>query len=123
MDLLTKQLAEVQRRHPKARFETTPEGHRVLVVPEIPLCAGWSHKDASIRIVVPAGYPHVNPDCFYTDADLRRATGMDPANSSLQPVFGAQYRWFSWHLAGWDPTKGTLDWYVRFCERRLKEAR
>jgi len=122
MDPLTEQLAEVQRRQPTARFETTPEGHRILAA-EIPLCAGWNRKDASIRIVVPAGYPHVHPDCFYTNADLRLAPGTDPTNSSLQAVFGAQYRWFSWHLAGWDPTKGTLDQYVRFCELRLKEAR
>jgi Prokaryotic E2 family E len=123
MDLLTEQLAEVQRRQPNARFETTAEGHRVLVVPEIPLGKGWNREDAIIQIIVPAGYPHVHPDCFYTDADLRLAPGTDPTNSSLQAVFGAQYRWFSWHLGGWNPTKGTLDQYVRFCERRLREAR
>jgi hypothetical protein len=122
MDLVTAQLAEVQRRHANASFESTPEGHRILIVPSVRLYPGWSRDEVSIRIVVPAGYPHVKPDCFYTEADLRLASGQEPTNSTQQPVLGGQYRWFSWHLAGWNPTQDTLDRYVRFCEARLKDA-
>jgi hypothetical protein len=123
MDLLARQLAEVQRRFPEARFETTPDGQRILVVPDVPVGPGWTRPTATIRIVVPAGYPHVGLDCLYVESDLRLASGAEPVNSSIQGVFGAEYRWFSWHVATWDPTGASLDRYVRLCEARFKEAR
>ena len=57
-------------------------------------------------MLVPAGYPHVGLDCFYIHRDLRLASGAEPSNSSLQPFFGLQLRWFSWHVPGWDPVNG-----------------
>jgi hypothetical protein len=122
MDLLTRQLAELQHRHPDARFETAPEG-RVLVVPDVAIGSAWKPPMVTIRIVVPAGYPHVTLDCFYTESDLRLASSAEPMNSSVQAVFGGEFRWFSWHVNGWDPNSGTLDRYVRSCEGRFREAR
>jgi hypothetical protein len=94
-----------------------------LVVPDVPLPPGWSKGAITVRILVPAGYPQVKPDCFYVDHDLRLATGTEPANGNIQSVFGSQYRWFSWHIASWDPVSGSLDQYVRVCQARLKEVR
>ncbi len=122
MDLLTRQLAELQRRYPNVRFETAPDGQRVLVVPDVPTSALWSTPAVTIRVVIPAGYPHVTLDCFYTEATFRLASGAEPGNSSIQAVFGGQYRWFSWHVPSWDPNTGTLDRYVRVCEARLREV-
>ncbi|HZN72704.1 MAG TPA: E2/UBC family protein [Micromonosporaceae bacterium] len=123
MDPLTRQLADVQKRYPGARFVTASDGQRLLLVPGVSLASGWNCQEATISILVPAGYPHVNPDCFYTDAGLRLASSAEPSNSCLQAVFGGHYRWFSWHVSGWDPATGTLDRYIRFCEARLREAR
>ncbi len=123
MDLLTLQLAELHRRYPDARFETTPDGQRVLLVPDVPTSPLWNMPTVTIRVVLPAGYPHVTLDCFYTEATLRLAFGGEPGNSSLQAVFGGQYRCFSWHIPSWDPNTGTLDRYVRVCEARFREAR
>ncbi len=123
MDLLGRQLAVVQERYPGACFSASPEGHRLLIVPGVPAAAGWSCPAADVLVLIPAGYPHVPPDSFYTEAGLRLASGAEPGSSCVQPVLGGVYRWFSWHLCGWDPSGGTLDRYVRFCESRLKEAR
>ena len=124
IDVVTNQLADVQRRYPTARTEQTADGQRVLVVPGIQLEAGWSSPDTTLRFVVPVGYPHANLDSFYTDASLRLASGAEPDNTALQQMFGGQYRWFSWHLgSGWDVERGSLDTYVRFCERRLRDVR
>ena len=123
IDPLARQLLTVQSRFGAARLETTSDGQRVLVVPDVPLPVGWNKESVTIRLLVPVGFPHVKPDCFYADADLRLRNGSEPANGNVQAVFGAQYRWFSWHLTGWDPTTGTLDQYVRFCQARLKETR
>ena len=123
MDLIASQIADVQRRYPGASAEQAADGQQVLLVPDVPAGEGWSPSVVTLRIVIPAGYPHVHPDCFYTDESLRLSSAADPANSAIQPVFGGQYRWFSWHLGAWDQSNGSLDQYVRFCERRLKEAR
>jgi E2/UBC family protein E len=121
--MVATQLADIQARHPEARLETPADGQQVLVVPEVTLPEGWTVLSVTLRVLVPAGYPHVNPDCFYTDETLRLASGVEPANSSIQPIFGGQYRWFSWHLSSWDPGSDGLEQYVRFCERRLRECR
>lgn len=123
MDPLSRQLADVHRRCPQAQFELAPDGQRLLVVPGVSVGPAWNRPEATLLVVVPSGYPHVNMDCFYTDAVLCLASGADPANSSLQSVFGSQLRWFSWHMSAWDPTTVTLDRYLRFCEVRLREGR
>jgi hypothetical protein len=121
MDAVSRQLAEVQRRYPEAHFDRAPDGQAILIVPGIPTVEGWSSDAVTLRVLVPTGYPHVNPDCFYTDPGLTLASGGEPANSGVQPVFGSQYRWFSWHVAAWDANTGSLDKYVRSCEQRLKD--
>jgi Prokaryotic E2 family E len=123
MDLLTRQLADVRRRYPGTRIGASPDGQRLLVVPGVPAGVGWSAPTVEVLVLIPAGYPHVHPDCFYTEAGFRLASGAEPNCSFIQPILGGQYRWFSWHLGVWDPVSGTLDRYIRFCESRLKEAR
>jgi hypothetical protein len=123
MDVLTQQLADIQRRYPLARLEAAPGGAHVLVVPDVPVCQGWNQESTTIRVLVAVGYPHVKPDCFYADTSLRLATGGEPAASNIQTAFGGQYRWFSWHITSWDPTRGSLDQFLHVCESRLREAR
>jgi hypothetical protein len=123
MDPLGDQLEALQQRYPAASLEAMPDGARVLVVPGVGLGEGWSATETTLRILVPVGFPQVNPDCFYVDSTLTLASGMEPQNSQLQPVFGGTYRWFSWHPSSWDAASCNLGTYVRFCERRLRECR
>lgn len=123
MDVLSNQLADLQRRHAGADLAAQAGGANLLIVPGVPLGGGWSLSSTTVTVLIPAGFPHVKPDCFYADAALRLATGAEPAASNLQSVFGRQYRWFSWHIATWDPMSGSLDQYMHVCESRLKEVR
>ncbi len=123
MDVLSAQLAEIKRRYPAARLELAPDGAQVLVVPDVLLCGGWNASATTIRVLIPIGFPHVKADCFYADATLRLASGAEPASSSLQNIFGGQYRWFSWHISTWNPAAGSLDQYLRVCQSRLQEVR
>jgi hypothetical protein len=123
LDIIGAQLAALQRRFPEARIEVASDGQRVLVVPNVSVGPGWNKDTLTVRVLLPVGYPHVKPDCFYTDGDLRLAAGAAPANGSLQSVFGGQYWWFSWHINNWNPNSGSLDQYVRVCQQRFKEIR
>lgn len=123
VDVLSQQIAGLRQRFPEAHIEPTSEGLRVLVVPGVVLPSGWNRKAVTLRVQIPTGYPHVKPDCFYTDPDLRLSNGSTPMNGGMQTVFGAQYWWFSWHINTWDPSSGSLDQFVRVCERRLKDLR
>jgi len=122
LDALDAQIDQVRRLYPNARLEAS-DGNRVLVIPDFPLPAGWNRRAVTLRILVPGGFPHVKPDCFFTDGELRLASGAEPGSSTLQAVLGSQYRWFSWHLATWDAVSGSLVQYVRFCHQRLREVR
>lgn len=117
------QLSEVRKQYPNAEFDVIDGGIRLLVVPSTPLVAGWNREDTLVAFQVASGYPQVKLDCFYTDAGLTLANGSEPQNSSLQGVGSRRLRWFSWHLATWDPALASLDRYLRFCERRLREVR
>jgi hypothetical protein len=122
LDIIDSQLAEVRVHYPEARIESVPDGQHLLTVPDVGVGPGWTMPRATVRILVPTGFPHVKPDCFYTEAELRLANG-DPASSTVQNVFGGVYRWFSWHLQDWNAASSTLQRYVAFCRRRLQEAR
>ena len=123
LDALATQLGDVQRRYPHACLQQYPDGLRALVIPGVPLGGGWSATTATLRFLVPVGFPHVKPDCFYTDAGLQLAGARDPQSSNLQAAFGGSYRWFSWHISAWDPVHGSLDQFLHVCEARLREAR
>jgi hypothetical protein len=123
MDAATQQLADVQLRFPQARLDPSPDGQSVLVVPGVPVAEGWNIPAVTVRVLVPMGFPHAHPDCFYVDQQLALASGAEPTNSSIQMIPGGPCRWFSWHLGSWDVISGSLDQYLRFCERRLKDAK
>ena len=84
VDVIASQLASVQLRFPDARIESTREGQRLLIVPNVSLRPGWNKDRVTLRVLVPAGFPHVKPDCFYTDPDLRLHSGGVPVNGNLQ---------------------------------------
>lgn len=95
----------------------------MLMVPGVCVGTGWNALSTTVRVLVPVGFPHVKPDCFYVEPTLRLATGAEPVSSNIQSIFGGQYRWFSWHISTWDPMRGSLDQYLHVCESRLKQAR
>ena len=54
-----------------------------LVIERFPLPSGWNLSTTRLLLLLPAGYPTTPPDNFYTDPDLRLATGAEPANTSV----------------------------------------
>lgn len=123
IDPASQQLAAVRERYEEATLIAQSDGSKVLEVPGVPLPRGWSLERTSLWVVVPIGYPQVQPDCFYAPSELALASGAPPASSGIQQLLGRQMRWFSWHLQAWDPLRDGLAQFLRFVERRLADPR
>jgi hypothetical protein len=122
-DLVAEQVADLRARLTGASVHPQPDGTRVLELPDVSLPVGWSLERTSVWVVLPIGYPQVQPDCFFASAELTLANGAAPASSGIQQLLGRPMRWFSWHLQAWDPLHDGLAQFVRFVERRLADPR
>lgn len=125
MTLLDTHFGSLRERFPTAALTLLPSGAAVVAIPDVPLPAGWNQTTTNVRFVVPVGYPHAKPDCFWTDLGLRLAGGGLPQNSNVSPIpeTGENYFWFSWHVSQWNPNRDNLLTYFRVIEGRLRPAR
>lgn len=127
MSILDAQLAQLRSNPAYAMAELTrnPDGSAIITVPSVPLPAAWSKPATTIKFVAPVGYPHAKPDCFWADADLTLQNGAQPQASNMTPLPGTTQplRWFSWHVAQWDPNRDNFVTYLNVIRRRLKDAR
>ena len=122
MGPLEMQLQALAERYPGATMRDGA-GVTVVSVPGVRLPEGWSKAEVTVHFIVPVGYPHANPDCFNTDADLRLASGGLPKNAAPQvmPVVG-DTMWFSWHLQrAWKPGRDTLLTWMGVVHGRFAE--
>ncbi|MFP5327657.1 MAG: E2/UBC family protein [Acidimicrobiia bacterium] len=116
---------QLARCFPDATITDGADGTSIIAVPNLVLPAGWSMGATSVWFVVPIGYPAAQPDCFWSDPDLRLATGAMPSNAAPQalPLLETPALWFSWHLAAWRPSYDSISTYARFVLRRFDDAR
>jgi hypothetical protein len=93
-------------------------------MPNVLLPAGWNKAMTVIRFLVPTGYPYAQPDCFWTDIDLRLNGERVPQNSivgNVIPEDGGCGLWFSWHLTTpWNPNRDTLSSWINVINDRLR---
>ena len=124
MTVQEQQLERLRREFPDATLEARPDGSHIIVIPNVPLPAGWNKNRTTVIFHAPVGYPAAKPDCFWADADLRLATGTPPKNTGFQPLpsGGEAKLWFSWHTATWNPNRDSLVSYLKAIEDRLQRA-
>jgi Prokaryotic E2 family E len=125
--ILDQQLEELQKEFPLAETVLLPDGSSLIHIPNVPLApSGWNKKVTSVYFIAPVGYPVAQPDCFWTDEDLRIASsgGAPPKNSAVQqpPFAGGPKLWFSWHVSSWIPNRDNLKSYLRIVQDRLARA-
>lgn len=110
---------------PNASYEKLPDGTFLIIVPSLSLPEGWSKKTVTVKFLVPVGYPFAKLDCFWTDPDLRLATGTMPQNTGTNqiPHLATPHLWFSWHVGTWNPNVDNLLTYLHVIERRLQNPR
>lgn len=88
---------------PTARLDR--EAHLVML-PEHPLPAGWSHQLTDIAFIYPSNYPAGCPDNVLARPDLRLATGQAPeSNQGVHSYVGREWLQLSWHIdaTNWRP--------------------
>lgn len=123
MPVAEQELTRLTECRPAAALHAQTDGTLIVEVPGLVLPAGWSLPSTTVRWVLSSGYPAAQPDCFYTDTELRLASGAMPVNSGIQKLQGRQLLWFSWHVQGWRPGRDDLLSYLRFIEIRLADVR
>jgi len=124
--LFEEQLGKLRNLYPEATAELRPDGSRLIRIPKYPLPKpGWNADSTTIYFVVLASYPMARPDCFWTEPNLRLASGGPPQNTSVNNSAGTieQLLWFSWHPSTWNPNTDDLLTYVRVIDRRLQELK
>lgn len=97
---IARELALVRERY--GAVDTGPDGEW-LILPEWDFPAGWNKESGRLLVVIPAAYPTIPPDNFFTDNDLRLADGTLPENSTVnQRQAGEFWLQFSYHAESGD---------------------
>jgi hypothetical protein len=122
MSLIDQQLNRVKKEFPAASVQARGDGSSTIVIPDVPLPAGWNKDHTTVMFLIPVGYPAAKPDCFWADADLKLRTGAPPKSSGLQgPPWGGEPKlWFSWHIEPWNPNRDSLLTFLRAIQDRLQ---
>jgi hypothetical protein len=71
----------------------------VVILPDYPLPAGWSHDHTDVLFAIPLNYPAGQPDNVCARPDLTLADGATPGNSQgIQQHGGRSWLQFSYHI-------------------------
>ena len=91
-------LAALMARYPTAAVADRADHSAVVAVPDLPLGPGWNQPTTEVLFQVSTAYPAAQPDCFYTDPQLRLASGQPPSNSVWVPESRSWV--LSWEFVG-----------------------
>jgi len=112
--------------YPDVGYMERADGSKLIRVPQYALPAqGWNAPTTTVYFLAVPSYPLARPDCFWTDPQLKLASGGPPQNTSINNSHGGpeSLLWFSWHVAKWDPNHDTLLTYLKVIDRRLQECK
>ena len=84
---------------------------------------GWNITQATLRFIIPNGYPVSPPDCFWVEPNLT-VNGAKPKSSEYNnaiPEANINCHWFSWHIeqGRWSPNRDNLLTWLQSCRGRL----
>ncbi len=126
MDILEQHLDRLHDVAPQARLQRRADGSAYVVIPDVRLPAGWNAAATTVYFLAPLGYPQARPDSFWTEASLRLASGVVPANAQMNgnnPGDLGTVLWFSFHPSSWNPLRDDLLTYFNVVRTRFREAR
>jgi hypothetical protein len=93
-----------------------------LIFRDFPTKSHFNNPTTTLLVRIPRSYPDAGPDMFWTDPALLLVDNAVPKNGELiESYCGRQWRRFSWHHSGWNPTVNNLTSYVAFVKRRFDD--
>jgi hypothetical protein len=125
MIVIEQQFEVLKTNYKDATLQRLADGSYLISIPSIELPQGWNKRSTEVKFIAPVGYPLAQPDCFWTDLDLKLANGNPPQNTGSNPIpnYGGNHWWFSWHLGSWNPNVDNLLTYLNVIKRRLHDPR
>jgi hypothetical protein len=117
--MLEQHLSELRDRGLTIEAHPQSDGWTFVVVTKYPLPDGYSRTHTDLLLKVPPPYPNASLDMFWTDEDLRLASGSLPTNTSIEHYLGRNWLRFSWHAQNWHPAKDSIITFIVFVDRRL----
>ena len=116
---------EVQELRSGQRVDVSEDGDWInIVIPEFALGKGFNVASSDLLIRVQRTYPDAGPDMFWVDVSVTLANGQPPQSAEAVETYGGRnWRRFSWHRQGWNPSVDNLHGYVEFIRRRLREKK
>jgi hypothetical protein len=99
-----------------------PDGWNFLLIRDFLLPDGYQPERAELLVKLPPGFPDAAPDMFWVNPHVRTIPGTAPQGTSVEPLLGADWQRFSWHLApgGWRPGISTLRDFMRCIRSRFE---
>jgi hypothetical protein len=99
------------------------DGLIYIIIKNHALPPGYNKQYTRLLLKIPLSYPNGNPDMFWTDPDLRLASGASQANTNIENVLGEPWLRFSWHPQKWNPGIDNLNTFIEFVNRRLVQLK
>lgn len=110
-----------------ADVSVTSDGGMVcVVVPALPLPAGFDRTASDLLLRLAAGYPDVAPDMWWFDPPVKRIDGVTiPATESREQHLGREWQRWSRHLqpGQWQSGIDCLESYLALVRKELDAAR
>lgn len=96
---ITREIATVMEKYPGACAVDDPIGCVDLIIPALPIPAGFTSTTARILIRIPALYPTEKLDLFWLTPTLARSNGVGLPNimASGVPIANENWTQISWH--------------------------
>src|SRR5262249_51543099 len=108
---------------PDLHASAQPDGFIRVLVPQLPISAGWDRVTLRVLVLLPPGFPTAKPNGCEADAALRVADGRTPSQGYGAQQIGAEaWGHYCWQPQAWVADRETLWRYIKFIQRRFAEV-
>jgi hypothetical protein len=101
-----------------------PDGFIRVLVPQLPIAAGWDRSAVRVLLLLPPGFPTAKPNGFEADPSMRLSDGRPPSQGyGVQQIGSESWGHYCWQPQAWTADRETLWRYIKFIQRRFAEVR
>jgi len=120
---VTAQIERAREDFPELQASAQPDGFIRVLVPQLPIAAGWDRPELRVLVLLPPGFPTAKPNGFEADPALRLADGRAPSQGyGAQQIGSESWGHYCWQPQAWAADRETLWRYIKFIQRRFAEV-